>query len=210
MIDSEEAVQGSIQWLTERLGHCTASRFADVMDFTAKGTEGAKRKAYKLELVGERLTGKPAEKFVSNAMLHGTEFEPFAVMAYESQTGQMCEEARFIRHPTIAMCGCSPDRLICDDGGLECKCPTSPTHLTTMLTGECLHLPQIQGCMWITGRQWWDFVSFDPRMPDGLQLYMQRIERDEEYIAKLSAAVIQFLTEVGEIVERLQAMKGQS
>jgi predicted phage-related endonuclease len=198
--------QGSIEWLMDRVGHCTASRFADVMDFTGKGAPGAKRKDYMLELVGERLTGKPAEKFVSNAMLHGTEYEPFAVMAYESLTGQMCEEAPFVRHPSIEWVGCSPDRLIGEDGGLECKCPTTPTHLTTMLTGECLHLPQIHGCMWITGRQWWDFASYDPRMPDGLQLYMQRVERDDEYIGKLSGAVIQFLAEVDEMVGRLQGM----
>lgn len=188
--------QGSIEWLMERVGFCTASRFADVMDFRKDKKEGAKRAAYRLEVVAERLTGKPAEHYVNDAMAWGSEQEAAAIMLYEAQTGAMVMQPGFTHHPTIAMCGGSLDGLVGDDGIIEVKCPTTATHLKTLLGAECEHLPQIHGYLWITGRQWCDFVSFDPRLPAALQLYMQRVARDDDYIAELAGNVIQFLAEV--------------
>jgi predicted phage-related endonuclease len=204
--DKEPGEQGSVEWLLARVGFCTASRFKDVMDFTKKGDPGAKRKAYAWELVCERLTGNAAEHFASVAMQHGTEFEPQARMEYEARTGAMVEQVGFLHHPTIALCGGSPDGLVDEDGGLEIKCPyNSANHLQCFLTGMPEeHIPQVQGLMWITGRQWWDFVSYDPRMPDHLKLYQSRIERDDEYIATLEKAVREFLAGVHERHEALK------
>lgn len=196
--------QGSGEWLRQRMGQCTASRFADVLDFTKAGKEGARRKAYKMECVIARLTGVAPEHFVTQAMQWGTDHEPMARMAYETATGALVESSKFVPHPTIKMCGGSPDGLIDDDGGLEIKCPNTGTHIRTILDGMSDdHLPQVQGYLWITGRQWFDFVSYDPRMPEGLCLHIQRIQRDEKYIAELSAAVIAFIAEVDEMCKRL-------
>ena len=208
--DKIEAAQGSGAWLRERMGQCTASRFKDVLDFTKAGKEGSKRAAYKMECVIARITGITPQHFVTDAMQWGTDHEPMARMAYESRTGSLVEATGYIPHPTIKMCGGSPDGLIDDDGGVEFKCPNTSTHIKTMLSGECEHLPQIQGYMWITGRQWFDFVSYDPRMPEGLRLYVQRIKRDEEYIAKLSLAVSDFLGEVQEMIDDLNALAKES
>lgn len=202
----EPGEQGSVEWLYDRVGFSTASRFKDVMDFTKAGKPGAKRTGYMWELVIERLTGKPQEHFTSTAMQHGIDNEPLARMTYSAHSGNIVEEAGFIKHPSVPMVGGSPDGLIDDDGGCEFKCPyNSQHHLQCWLTGMPEdHIAQVQGLMWITGRQWWDFGSFDARMPEPLQLYLQRIERDDEYIAKLEAAVIVFLGEVQAIVDKLQ------
>jgi predicted phage-related endonuclease len=198
--------QQSIEWLQSRVGHCTASRFKDVLDFTKAGKEGAKRSAYRMELVVERITGKPAEHFVNDAMVWGTETEPLARMAYEAHTGAMVTQTGFLHHKTLKYVGGSPDGLIDDDGGIEIKCPSTSTHIKTLLSGECDHLPQIQGLMWITGRQWWDFVSFDPRLPEGLQLFIKRVQRDNAFIDEIAAAVINFVGEVNVTNDKLSAM----
>jgi predicted phage-related endonuclease len=198
--------QGTSEWLYQRKGLCTGSRFKDVLDFQKSGKEGAKRAAYRIELVIERLTGRPVEHFVSAEMLWGTEMEPMARMAYESHTGSMVAEAHFIAHPTIPLCGGSVDGLVDEDGMIEIKCPKTSTHINTMLSRECEHLPQIQGYMAITGRKWCDFISFDPRMPDALQLYVQRLYRDAEYIAKLEAEILKFLVEVSDMESSLRDM----
>ena len=104
--------------------------------------------------------------------------------------------------------GGSPDGFVGDDGMVEFKCPTSGTHIKTLLGAECEHRAQIQGLLWVTGRQWCDFVSYDPRLPEGLQLYIQRIERDPDYIAELAGNVIQFLSEVDEMHQRLLKIAG--
>lgn len=194
----EPGEQGSIEWLMERVGFCTASRFRDVQDFTAKGKPGAKRMSYLWELVIERLTAKPVQHFANTAMEWGAANEGYARMAYEARTGAIVEQCGFVRHQTIGFVGGSPDGLIDDDGGLEIKCPwNSANHLQCFLTGMPEeHTGQVQGIMWITEREWWDFGSFDPRMPAHLQLFVQRVQRDDGYIANLDDKVSEFLTEV--------------
>lgn len=196
-------IQGSEEWFAARLGRATASRFADLLATTKTGVS-ASRANYRAQLVCERMTGKAEESFESAAMKWGTENEPFARMAYEAETGLIVEETGFIQHPEL-MAGASPDGLVGADGGFECKCPNTATHIETLLKGmPAKHDPQVQGCMWLTGRKWWDFVSYDPRMPEKLQLYIQRIPRDEEYIAKLAAEVSVFLSEVDQLVADLE------
>jgi predicted phage-related endonuclease len=202
----ESAEQGSAAWLYERVGYCTASRFKDVIDKLKSGKPGAKRQTYLMELVVERITGQPQDHFASTAMQWGTDCEPRSRMDYEARTGSIVEEVGFVKHPTLPMVGGSPDGLIGEDGGFESKSPyNSAVHLGTILEGAMPeeHMAQVQGIMWITGRQWWDFQSFDPRLPEPLNRYVQRIERNEDYIKQLEQEVIAFLAEVEAMLKRL-------
>jgi putative phage-type endonuclease len=203
----EQGEQQSPEWRQARVGMVTGSRFADVLDKLKNGTPGAKRKNYMYEVVAERLTGKPAEHYVNAAMEHGTLTEPLARAAYEAHTGAIVEETGLLHHKTLAWVGGSVDGLVGDDGIIECKCPTTQTHIKTLLAQECEHVPQIQGYLWITGRQFCDFVSFDNRLPAPLDIYVQRIERDEGYIVMLEAEIRVFLDEISAMVEKLKAIR---
>jgi putative phage-type endonuclease len=203
----EQGEQQSAEWRQARIGMVTGSRFADVLDKIKSGLPGAKRKNYLYEVVAERLTGKPAEHYVNAAMEHGTETEPLARAAYEAKTGALVEETGFLHHKTLAWVGGSVDGFVGEDGIVEIKCPTTQTHIKTLLAQECEHLPQIQGYLWITGRQWADFVSFDNRLPAPLDIYIQRIERDDDYCAMLAAEITVFNAEVAAMVEKLRAIK---
>lgn len=195
--------QQSPEWFAARLGKATASRFKDVLA-TIKTGEAATRRNYRMQLVVERLTGQKEEGYTNAAMQWGNDNEPLARIAYEVKTGLLVTQADFVDHPTL-MAGASPDGLIGEDGGLEIKCPhQSAVHIETIQSGmPSEHMPQVQGAMWITGRKWWDFVSYDPRMPEHLQLYVQRIERDDKYIADLEAKVTAFLCEVESTIKQL-------
>lgn len=197
------APQRSEEWYAARLGRATASRFADVMA-TIKTGEAAARKNYRAQLICERLTGKMEESFESGPMKWGTETEPLARVSYELATGRTVSEIGFCQHDEL-MAGCSPDGIV-DDGLIEIKCPNTATHIEAVLAGRMPsgHIPQVQGQMWITGRMWCDFVSFDPRLPPHLQLFVQRIERDEKYIKGLETAITDFLGEVDGTILRLQ------
>lgn len=188
--------QRSQEWFAARLGIATASRFSAVLAKIKTG-EAAERRNYRAQLVVERLTGKQVETYQNSAMQHGTEQEPFARMAFAAKTGAIVDEVGFLRHAVIEA-GCSPDGLIDDCGMLEIKCPfQTAVHIDTLKNGMPKeHIPQVQGQMWIAGREWVDFVSFDPRMPEKLQLFVQRIMRDEEYIANLSKEVAALMEEV--------------
>lgn len=201
------APQGSPEWLADRCGVASASRFAAIMA-TIKSGESAERRNYRSDLLVERLTGKPLESFTTNAMKQGIEREPFARQAYESRTGNLVEQVGFCRHDVI-QAGASPDGLIDDDGGIEIKCPERSAHLRYLQ--QDMEPPeyawQIQGGMWITGRQWWEFVSWNPDFPEHLQLIVRRIKRNEEAIAKLATEVKKFLAEVDAEMERIQNMR---
>lgn len=190
--------QGSAEWLLERLGHASASRFADILAMSAKGLPLKAREDYLMQLVTERLYQRPTESASSQAMQWGKESEPLARAAYEVETGVIVLESDFIKHPTIAYVGCSPDGLIGDKGGYESKCPAnSAIHMATWRDGmPKAHTAQVQGCMWVTGREWWDFVSYDPRATQAFRLYVERIARDDKYIATLETEVVKFLAEV--------------
>jgi len=203
------APQGTHDWLMERVGMVTASRFKDVLAVLKNGKPGAARTNYLTEIVCERLTGQPTEHFVNAAMKWGTEHEAAARAAYEVKSGNHVSLMGFMKHSTL-MAGCSPDGIIELDGGLEIKCPTSATHLETLTQGmDESHMGQVQGAMWITGLPWWDFVSYDPRFPAPLQLYVTRVWRDEAYISALEAAVRVFIDEVDETVSKLLTRDNQ-
>ena len=202
-------VQGTVEWHLQRLGKVTASRIADVLS-KGKSGESASRKNYRTELVVQRLTGVPGESFTNAAMEWGTATEPLARIAYEAKMGIFVDEVAFIDHPSISNFGCSPDGCIADGNGLlEIKCPNSSTHIEYLTDDKppTKYVPQMQCQMAVTGRQWCDFLSFDPRLPEDLQLFVVRLERDEEYIKAMEAEVEKFLSEVEEMFTKLKERK---
>jgi len=201
------APQGTAAWLQERAGFATASRLADVMAKIKTG-EAASRANYRAELVAQRLTGQVQESFTNAAMTHGTETEPFARAAYEIKFGTIVNECGFIHHPVIEWSGASPDGLIDQDGLIEIKCPNTATHIDYLLKGvvPAKYQPQMLWQMACTGRKWCDFASYDPRMPEELQLFVVRFNRDDEKIKEAETAVIEFLNEVQQTVEALERL----
>ena len=196
--------QGSEAWRLARVGKCTASMASAVLA-TIKNGEAATRRNYRSALIVERLTGLPVDTYESLEMRWGRDQEPFARICYESVTGNIVHKVGFIAHPEL-MAGASPDGEIAGDGLLEAKCPNTATHIDTLLKGMSPdHIPQIQFQLWITGRAFCDFVSYDPRMPERMQLYVQRIERDNAYIERLEKEVRKFLAEVGRVIAELEA-----
>jgi putative phage-type endonuclease len=207
MENSQDIKQGSESWHLQRLGKVTASRVADVLS-KGKSGESASRKNYRTELVVQRLTGVPGESFTNAAMEWGTQTEPLARIAYEAEMGVFVDQVAFVGHPTIANFGCSPDGLI-GDGLIEIKCPNSSTHIEYLTDDKppTKYIPQMQCQMAVMGAKWCDFVSFDPRLPSDLQLFVVRLERDEEYIKAMEAEVEKFLSEVEEMFTKLKERK---
>jgi len=189
--------QRSEEWFAARLGKVTASRVADLMATTNKGYS-ASRANYLAELICERLTGHQAERFSNAAMQWGTDVEPQARAAYEFITDASVQEVGLIDHPSIAMFGASPDGLIGADGLIEIKCPNTATHIETLLAERVpgKYVTQMQVQMACTGRSWCDFVSFDPRLPADLQLWIKRVQRDDVAIQNIEAETVKFLGEL--------------
>ena len=198
--------QGSEEWFAQRLGHVTASRMSDVLA-RGKSGEAVTRAKYRMQIIAERITGRVTESFSSAAMEWGTEQEPFARTRYAAATGRIVDEAEFYTHPTIKWLGASPDGLLNDTGGLlEIKCPNTQTHLGYMLDKKApaTYVNQMQTQMWVTGRAWCDFVSYDPRVPEHLQLFVSRLQRDNDLIAKMEIETIKFLSEVDDAINQLE------
>ena len=200
--------QRSDEWFAARLGKVTASRVADVIAKTKTGPS-ASRENYSTQLVLERLTNKQADSYTNAAMQWGTETEPMARQAYELKRGLFVNETGFVDHPTIEMSGASPDGLVGTDGLIEVKCPNSATHMETMLTQKvpAKYIPQMMWQMACTGRNWCDFVSYDPRFPENLQIFIERVEYDPTYVRMLELEITQFLDEVTKKVEILRKFK---
>jgi putative phage-type endonuclease len=200
--------QGSPEWFAQRLGKVTASRVADVIARTKTGYS-ASRDNYMAQLVCERLTGTVAESFSNAAMQHGTDTEPLARAAYEAHADVLVDEVAMITHPTIEAAGASPDGLVGDSGLVEIKCPNTATHIDTLLTQTVpgKYNTQMQWQMACTDREWCDFVSFDPRLPKELQLFVKRVVRNDELIADLEMEVILFLTELENKIKKLNELK---
>lgn len=199
------AKQGTQEWLAERLGCVTASVISDMMARTKSGWS-ASRENLKARLVAERLTGMPQDSFSNAAMQWGTDTEPLARAAYEVDRGVFVDQVGLVRHPEIGYSGASPDGLIGDDGLIEIKCPNTATHIDYLLSGIVpkKYEPQMLWQMECTGRQWCDFVSFDPRMPSNMQMFVVRLDRNEPAINEIRALVVEFLAEVEDVIQRLQ------
>lgn len=193
-------------WFAARAGKVTASRIADLLARTKTGW-GASRKNYAAQLVAERLTGTVEQSYCNAAMQWGTDTEPHAREAYCQHMLCSVEETGFVDHPKIAMAGASPDGLVGGDGLIEIKCPGTATHIETLLGGTVPDKYRLQMLfqMACTGRTWCDFVSFDPRLPDSMRLFVQRVPRDDAEVAEIEREVAAFLAEIDETVERLRA-----
>lgn len=189
--------QGTPEWFAARLGNVTASRVADVIAKTKSGYS-ASRDNYMAQLICERMTNTVAESYSNAAMQWGTETEPLARAAYESYADVLVDQVGYVPNPWLARAGASPDGLVGKQGLIEIKCPNTATHIDTLLseTVPTKYITQMQWQMACTGRRWCDFVSFDPRLPDGLQLFVKRVEYDAEYIAMLEKEVALFLEEL--------------
>jgi putative phage-type endonuclease len=202
-------LQGTPEWHQARLGCATASRIADVIAKTKTGW-GASRANYAAELLVERLTGAPTERFSNAAMQWGADTEPHARAAYELRHDVTVDLAPFVPHPSIACAGASPDGFVGEDGLVEIKCPNTATHLDTLLgcKPDAKYVTQMQWQMACTDREWCDFVSFDPRLPEHLRFFCTRIHRDAELIASLERDVTQFLAEIEARMLLLSAQYG--
>lgn len=200
--------QGSPEWMAQRMGKVTASRVADVIAKTKTGYSTS-RDNYMAQLVCERMTGTVAEFYTNAAMQWGTDNEPLARAAYEALKDVLVDEVAMIAHPTIESAGASPDGLVGDEGLIEIKCPNTATHIDTLLsqTVPGKYVTQMQWQMACTGRKWCDFVSFDPRMPEDLRLFIKRVDRDDKMIAELESEVVKFLKELDEKIEKLNKLK---
>ena len=200
--------QGTDEWFAARIGKVTASRVADVLAKTKTGYSTS-RENYMAQLVCERLTGQKGESFTNAAMQHGTDTEPLARAAYEALHDVLVDEVGFIPHPTIIMAGASPDGLVSDDGLLEIKCPNTATHIETLLsqTVPGKYNTQMQFQMACTERNWCDFVSFDSRLPQDLQLFVKRVPRDNMYIRLMEEEIIKFLNELDIKIAQLMEIK---
>lgn len=198
--------QRTEDWFSDRLGCVTASKVADVMAKTKSGY-GAARANYMAQLLCERLTGEREQGYCNAAMQRGIDLEPQARAQYEFHTGNTVTETGFVLHPTIAMCGASPDGLAGEDGLVEIKVPNTATHITTLRGGKIddRYMKQMHLQMLCTGRKWCDYVSFDDRLPEAMQLHIQRVHLDEELATEMEAEIVAFLAEldamIGELTE---------
>jgi putative phage-type endonuclease len=206
--DTRLLEQGTHEWKLARLGHVSGSSVADVM---AKGKSGEAitRKKYKTRLVAERLTNEVSESYTNASMEWGVATEPMARQAYEVSHETFVDKTGFWKHPTIKWLGCSPDGLVGDDGLVEIKCPNTTTHIDYLWADEVPseYYKQIQCQLWVTGRQWCDFVSYDPRLPKKNQLFVKRCNRDETLIATMEVEVLAFLGEVEVMINILSGAK---
>ena len=184
--------QGSDAWLQSRLGRPTASNFGKLITPTGKASTSAE--AYINELIAQRITGEIPEFFKSEAMQRGNDLEASAKALYEFTRDVEVVEVGLCLHDTLE-CGASPDGLINDEGGIEVKAPLPHTHVSYLRDGNIpsKYIPQVQGCLWITEREWWDFMSYHPSMED----LIVRVYRDQAYIKKLADLV----TRAVEIIE---------
>lgn len=204
-----DIVQGSDEWRRLRLGKVTGSRVADIVSKTKSGYSTS-RANYMADLLIERLTDEPMDRFVSSEMRWGTETEPMARSTYEFYRDVVVQEIGFVDHPRIEMAGASPDGLVGDDGLIEIKCPLTATHLETLLSETVpeKYMPQIQFQLACTGRAWCDFVSFDPRLPEEMRMFVKRVPRDDLFVEKIESEIEKFLKELAAKIEALQARFG--
>lgn len=193
-----DAEQRSPEWKKARAGRLTASRAKDMLAQIKSG-EAAARRDLRVQLVVERLTGEPQDsEFVNFDMARGIELEPAAFAAYEAITGHMADRCGFLAH-TEHLIGCSPDGVLDDFRGLlELKCPKSATHLGYLRAQQipAEHLAQLTHALWVTGADYIDFLSFDPRFPEGMQTFYRRVQRADVDIDGYAKKALAFLAEV--------------
>lgn len=202
----DDILQKSTEWHSLRAGRFTGSRFADVL---AKSKRDGKPLKVRDDLIWtiatERIQGYQEQGASSYSLQWGVDNEAFAREAYELKTGEFVDEIAFIQHSELDYVGVSPDGLIGTEGGVEIKCPKSPQiHLQRFLYGAPdEYLPQLQGFLWVTGRKWIDFVSYDPNTQESFKLLIIRVYRDEAFISNLETEVKSAEIEVKELIYQI-------
>lgn len=191
--------QNSREWHLARMGIPTASSFDAIMTPGKTKAEQKTRRTYMLKLAGEILTGEPIEMVMTRDMERGHLLEPEARDLYTLQAGVMLDRVGFIRGDRA---GCSPDSLIGKEGGLEIKTKAPHLLIDVSLKDEFPeeHKAQVQGALWITGREWWDIAVYWP----GLPLFVKRAYRDEPYIEQLAGEVARFNDDLDAIVAQMR------
>lgn len=176
--------QGSEEWLKLRLGVATASNFDKIITTTGKESESLKK--YALQLATELMLETPEPAFKNDVMARGNELEPLARDAYQEQSFNVVEQITMFKSD-CGNFGYSPDGIVDDDGLVEIKCPIATTHFKYLLDNKMPtdYWQQVQGGLWVSQRKWIDFVSYNSYFKDK-KLFIVRVERDEEYIAKLA------------------------
>jgi hypothetical protein len=200
-------IQGTPEWRQARCGMASASRISDMLAQGKGNAPSATREDYLYEVVCERITGIPYESFHSAKMDDGTRNEDLARTAYEAKYGVMVIEDGGREHPNIPGFWASPDGLLPPDGGVEIKCPMTKKHVKTVSTGivDRPYLLQTTGNVMVFSAKWWDFISFDPALPEKLGLYVLRFNRDALPIAEATDGIIQFLRDADALEKQLRA-----
>lgn len=193
--------QGSPEWLASRLGCPSGSGFDKLI--TSAGKPSTQAEGYVNQLIAEILTGETTYVKKTDWMERGNELESRARDYYELASGNTVTETGFCKHDILET-GISPDGIIGTDGGLEIKCPSPAVHVAYLRDGKLptKYKQQVMGCLWITGRDWWDFLSFNPTMPN----LLVRVERDDDYIALLEAEVSKACETIAKQVEILRKL----
>lgn len=204
--------QGTVEWLSARRGRITASRMSAILAKGRNGAPSATRAACMGELIAEYLTGNSGEAYTNADMQRGTELEPAARAAYEVSRGVMVSEVGLVLHPKNERFGASPDGVVGDDGLLEIKCPRTHVHIAYTLAGKppAEYLPQMAWQAVCCGRKWVDFASYDPNMPERLQLFVVRYTPEDSYLAELEAEAEAFLEEMMAKIKRLNEIAGNA
>lgn len=210
MDDMVRIEQGTDAWRAMRLGKVTASKIADATARTESGWS-ASRANYMADLISERLTGASRDGFTNAAMQWGTDMEPEARRVYEFMHDVDVDQVAFVDHPSIPNSGASPDGLVGTDGLIEIKCPNTATHIKTLLGAEIdgKYIKQMQWQMTCTGRKWCDFVSYDPRMPERMQMHIRRVHYDATMVLSMEEEISEFLAELSAKVNELRRRFGE-
>lgn len=194
--------QGSEEWFAARLGRVTCSQFSTVMALGRGGGESKTRRKYMLQLIGEKLTGNKAESYGNGHMDRGHVMEIEARDLYQLTTGYEVQQVGFVQFGDWL--GGSPDGLVNLDGAIEIKSALPHIHLETLLQDRVPpeHIAQCQGNLWVSDREWIDFISYWPALP----VFIKRVHRDEGYIDKIRTSVKLFLEEMNEIIKKLDKL----
>jgi len=201
--------QGTPTWHEARCGSIGATAINDIMS-TGKGSaESAGRKNYRAAKVCEILTNCTAENYVNAAMQRGTDLEPAARDVYSFVKGVDVEQVGLIKHPALNYSHASPDGLVGTDGMIEIKVPSPANHIEYLLAGvvPSIYVKQLQWQMACSGRLWNDFVSYGPELPEELQIFIVRMERDNAMIAEMEKYVMEFQASILKMIDDLQKLK---
>jgi putative phage-type endonuclease len=196
--------QGSDEWLQLRLGVATASNFDKII--TTTGKQSATLEKYALKLATDLMLSSPEPSYKNNIMERGNELEPLARQAYQEETFSIVEEIAMFKSDCNNF-GYSPDGLVGEDGLIEIKCPLATTHFQYIIDDKTPivdYWQQLQGGLWVSGRKYIDFVSYHPNFKTK-QLFVKRVERDEDYIAKLAELANKTILVRNELLNKMES-----